>query len=559
MEILNIKNLSFRYPTSEKYALDSVSLTLEKGSFNLLCGESGCGKTTLLKMIKREISPVGETKGDIIFLGSDIKELSDRESACDVGYVAQNTEDAIVTDTVWRELAFGLESLGLDRDTIRRRVAETASFFGIEKLFRKKTSELSGGEKQTVSLASVMVMHPKLLILDEPTSKLDPIAASDFIAAVRKLNSELGITVIIAEHRLEELIAISDKIIYMEDGRVPFVCRPRELYEKLAGEKKGYVMQNALPGAVRLFGALKGSGESPLTVNEGRIFVSDNFKNDIKQYPCEEYSHSSEESIRLDSVFFRYSKKSEDILSGASLSVYSGERFFILGGNGAGKTTLLSVVSGLLRPYRGKVLIKGKPLNEYKNNTLYRGTLASLPQDPRAVFLKGSVREDMLSLLEALGVPKGEREERMNKACAKMRIEHLLSRHPYDLSGGETQKCAIAKVLLTEPGIILLDEPTKGFDAHSKKVFSDILLDLKRDGITTVTVSHDIEFAAENADRCAMLFCGEIISESTPEVFFAENYFYTTAANRMSRDTYEGAVTVDALVQMCKMNGEKRK
>jgi len=557
MEILNIKNLSFKYPTSDKPALDSVSLSLNKGSFTLLCGESGCGKTTLLKMIKRELAPVGEKSGSVLFFGEDIYSRSERDAACDIGYVAQNTEDAIVTDTVWRELAFGLENMGLGRDAIKRRVGEMASFFGIEKIFTRKISELSGGQKQMVSLASVMVMQPKLLILDEPTSKLDPIAASDFIASVRKLNTELGVTVIIAEHRLEELVPIADSIIYMEDGRVPFVCPPRKLASSLAGEKKGYVMQGALPGAVRLFSALGCKGESPLTVNEGHLFIFEHFKNDVKKYDAPTYTHSECESIRLDSVSFRYSKNSQDVLSDASLTVYSGERFFILGGNGSGKTTLLSVISALRKPYRGKVYVNGKKTSEYKNNSLYRGVLSSLPQDPQTLFVKSSVGEDLYSLLADLGVAKEKREEMVGAVCEKMGITHLLKRHPYDLSGGEMQKCALAKVLLTEPKIILLDEPTKGYDANSKAVFARILRELKEDGITTVTVSHDIEFAAENADRCAMLFGGEIISPDTPNVFFSENYFYTTSANRMARDMYEGAVTIKALAHMCKINGEK--
>lgn len=557
MEILNIKNLSFKYPSSAVNALDSVSLSLENGSFNLLCGESGCGKTTLLKMIKRELSPVGEKSGEVLFFGEDLSSLSDVKSACEIGYVSQNTDDAIVTDTVWRELAFGLENLGLARDEAKRRVAETASFFGIEKLLQKKICELSGGQKQMILLASVMLMHPKLLILDEPTSKLDPIAASDFIAAIRKLNSELGITVIIAEHRIEELVSMADRVIYMEDGRIPFVCRPRELAEKLSKTEKGYVMSGALPGAVRLFISLEKKGDSPLTVNEGRIFVSETYKNSIRQNEIPSYTHSDTESIRLEEVSFRYSKNSEDVLSCTDLTVYKGERFFILGGNGVGKTTLLSVISGLRRPYRGKVFVEGKRLSEYKSNSLYRGVLASLPQDPYTLFLKSSVKEDLCALLSAFGIKGDEAERRINAVCAKMKTEHLLSRHPFDLSGGEIQKCALAKVLLTEPKVILLDEPTKGYDANSKAVFAEILRELKNDGITTVTVSHDIEFAAENADRCAMLFGGEIISPDIPEVFFSENYFYTTSANRMARGSYDGVVTVDALARMCNINGEK--
>lgn len=560
MEILNIKDLSFKYPKAESFALENIELSIKKGSFNLLCGESGCGKTTLLKLIKREIAPFGERKGRILFCGEEILSRSERDSACDVGYVAQNTDDAIVTDTVWRELSFGLENMGCENSAIKRRVGEMASFFGLENIFSWKISELSGGQKQMVSLASVMLMQPKLLILDEPTSKLDPIAASDFIASVRKINDELGVTVIIAEHRLEELIPIADSIIYMEDGRIPFVCPPREFGSRLEDEKKGSVMQEALPSAARLFAKLGLTGDSPLTVNEGRRFLAEYCGEDIKNLKLEdeEYVPGSEECVKLEDVYFRYDKRSPDVISGADLTVYDSERFFILGGNGSGKTTLLSLISAQRRAYRGKIFIKGKRLSEYKGNSLYRGILSVLPQDPRTLFVKSTVEEDMLSLLENIGVPKDEREGKIRSVCDRMDITHLLLRHPFDLSGGETQKCALAKVLLTEPRIILLDEPTKGYDPRSKATFSEILKKLKDDGITTITVSHDIEFAAKNADRCAMLFGGEVISADTPRNFFSQNYFYTTEANRISRDVAENAITVDDLVRICR-RGEVKK
>lgn len=558
MEILNIKDLSFTYPNAESPALSEIDLNIEKGSFNLLCGESGCGKTTLLKLIKREIAPFGERKGSIVLCGEDILLRSDRASACDVGYVAQNTDDAIVTDTVWRELSFGLENMGCSNSVIKRRVGEMASFFGLEKIFSRKINELSGGQKQMVSLASVMLMQPKLLILDEPTSKLDPIAASDFIASVKKINNELGVTIIIAEHRLEELIPLADSIIYMEDGRIPFACPPREFGQRLSCEAKGDIMQGALPSAARLFARLGLEGESPLTVNEGRRFLSEYCNGSIKRLEDEEYIHSNVECVKLEDLYFRYDKKSPDVISGAELTVYDSERFFILGGNGSGKTTLLSLISAQRQAYRGRILINGKRLSEYKGNSLYRGLLAVLPQNPRTLFLKSTVEEDMLSLLENIGASKEERKERIRSVCERMDIDHLLKRHPFDLSGGETQKCALAKVLLTEPRIILLDEPTKGYDPRSKATFAEILKKLKDDGITTITVSHDIEFAAGNADRCAMLFGGEVISADTPRNFFSQNYFYTTEANRISRDIAENAITVDDLEYICRYSGDKR-
>lgn len=215
MALLQIENLSFRYPKSERLALDSVTLNIHAGDFVVVCGESGCGKTTLLKLLKRELAPAGEKNGSISYNELLQEELDPRVSAHEIGYVLQNPDNQIVTDKVWHELAFGLENLGIPTQVIRRRVGEMASYFGIQDWFRRNTDELSGGQKQLLNLAAVMVMQPKILILDEPTSQLDPIAAADFIATLQKLNRELGLTILLVEHRLEEVFPIADKVLFM--------------------------------------------------------------------------------------------------------------------------------------------------------------------------------------------------------------------------------------------------------------------------------------------------------------------------------------------------------
>jgi len=556
VEILQIKNLSFRYPEMQEYALKDITLNIKSGEFVLLCGETGCGKTTLLRMLKRELSPYGIKEGNILFGDVEQDELDSVSATSDIGFIFQNPEGQIITDKVWHELAFGLESLGLPSQVIRRRVGEMSSYFGISDWFHEKTSSLSGGQKQILSLASILVMQPKLLLLDEPTGQLDPIAASDFITTVQKLNKETGITVIMVEHRLEEIFPIADRVIVMDKGSITVDSSPREAAKILSS--RNHPMIYGLPSAVRIYNMLSESLTNnmgcPLTVREGRNFLSDNFTNEINAIKIEKPLLNSQKIIEMTDVCFRYERQSPDILKSFELSVCKGEILSILGANGSGKTTALNVIAGLLKPYRGTVKINNTKLKEYRNNSLYKNNLALLPQNPQTVFVKDTVCEDLEEICLASGLKKDDIKEAVDAVAEKTGIAHLLSKHPYDLSGGEQQKAALAKMLLLNPKIILLDEPTKGIDARSKKSIGDTLTALKKDGITIVMVTHDIEFAANISDRCALFFDGEITSCDTPSVFFADNSFYTTAANRISRHIYKNAVTCEDVVSLCHKN-----
>mgnify|MGYP005759275035 CR=1 FL=1 len=559
MELLQIKNMSFQYAGAEKQALTNLSFSVCTGEFVVICGESGCGKTTLLRLIKRELAPHGTRTGEIFYQGVEQSKLDDRRAACEIGYVLQNPEDQIVTDQVWHELAFGLESLGYPTAIIRRRVSEIASYFGIQAWFRKDTKELSGGQKQMLNLASIMAMQPKILILDEPTSQLDPIAASEFINTLQKLNRELGITILLVEHRLEEVLPLADRVMIMEQGRIAWYGHPKRIGEALHSLPERHRILAGLPSAVRIFNGLQGEGECPLTVKDGRIFLETYFDYRIDSLEIPPYQHSEAVALEMKNVWFRYEKDLPDILRGISFFVYQGETFCILGGNGTGKTTALRVLAGLKRAYRGRVLIDGKKITKFKGNTLYRHNIALLPQNPQTVFLKNTVREDLQETCRAMEYPKLEWEERTEDVASKLGISSLLSRHPYDLSGGEQQKAALAKILLLKPRILLLDEPTKGMDAYSKQVLSDILKGLKREGMTIVMVTHDVEFAAVNADRCAMFFEGEITSVDTPAAFFSDNMFYTTAANRIARGRYQHVVSCEDVIKLCQQNEKEKR
>ena len=550
MEILRIEDLSFKYPNSDTFAVDRLSLSVENGEFITVCGESGCGKSTLLRLIKREVAPFGEVSGSIYLNGALQSEISYKDSACDVGFVMQDPDNQIVTDKVWHELAFGLENMGLPNDVIRRRVGEMASYFGIEGWFRRGTDELSGGQKQILNLASVMVMQPKLLILDEPTSQLDPIAAAEFVSTLSKLNRELGMTIIIVEHRLEELFPISDRVLLMDNGRALICDTPRALGKRMSEDFKEHPMWEALPSATRIFNALSVDGECPLTVKEGRAFLERRYKPFEEEKESKKYTKNA--IVELKDVFFRYEREASDVLRGASMAFYEGEIACILGGNGSGKTTALNLISGILKPQRGKILIKGKKISSYKGNSLYRDSLAYLLQDPKTAFFRDTVRDELLEMIDQ----KIEGDVSLLERIAEtVGIDHLFDRHPFDLSGGEQQKCALAKVLLTRPEVLLLDEPTKGLDASSKKTLVNILKTLKKDGITVLLVTHDVEFAALCADRCLMFFDGEVISEGEPREFFADNNFYTTAANRMARSLWKNAVTCESVVECCLKGG----
>ena len=551
MAHFEIKDLSFSYPAAKgRESLSHVNLRVEKGEYVVLCGKSGSGKTTLLRQLKSVLAPHGKKSGEILFDGVPLEKVSQRDQASQIGYVMQNPDDQIVTDKVWHELAFGLESLGCDQKTMRAGVAEMACYFGIADWFHRDVANLSGGQKQLLNLASIMAMHPQVLILDEPTSQLDPIAASDFLNTVRKINLELGTTVIITEHRLEDIFPYADRAVVMDGGKVIADDAPGKIGNLLFRQKND--MFAAMPTPIRVFYGAAGQGQCPLTVREGRTWLSSLFPSDpkVRSLPMPERSEEIENpALSLKELWFRYEKDSPDVLRGVSTEIPTGSLYAIVGGNGAGKSTTLKAVCDICRPYRGKVKVFGKPVQKYKASELFTGCLAMLPQDPKSLFVKKTVREDLAEMTKD--------EKKRSEIAALCEIDHLLDSHPYDLSGGEQQRAALAKVLLTSPKLLLLDEPTKGIDSFFKEKLAKILCKLKGQGITILMVSHDVEFCASYADMVSMFFDGQIITTDTPGRFFGNNSFYTTAANRMSRHVFSMAVTAENVVELCRKNREE--
>lgn len=544
MDILTMENVNFQYEDSTQFMLENINFNVKKGDFIVLMGASGSGKSTLLKLLKKELVTNGLMSGKILFENKLLSELSDSDAASKIGYVMQDPEAQIVTDKVWSELAFGLENIGMPREIIRSRIGEMANYFGIHHWYQKDVSELSGGQKQLLNLASVLVMQPEIVVLDEPTAQLDPIAALDFLRTLKRINTELNTTIILAEHYLEEVFGMADKLLLIENGKLalfdtPFVVAK----ELLKNEEKA----ESLPSPIRLHHLFGVEKEYPLTISDGIRMVNDFFekKGIADMTPkTESFNVDNKVVIDLKHVSFKYSRLAQDILYDVNLELYKGEVFCILGGNGAGKSTLLKVMSGLMLPYQGKVKLNGKKIKSSKNNEIkYGQEVVYLPQQPLSMFVKETVRADYESFLETMGYT--ETDEIIDNVVNWFKISHLLEKHPYDLSGGELQLVALAKVLLLNPDILFLDEPTKGVDTQNKKKIMKLLKEFSQKGKSVVIVTHDVDFSAKIADRCGLFFDKQMISISDPITFFSNNYFYTTPINKMVKPHLPNVITFD--------------
>lgn len=536
MELFAIQNLTFTYPEQEVPVLRNVSMELHQGDFVVLAGSSGCGKSTMLRQLKTVLAPHGAKEGVILYNGQPLDQVDNQTQAAKIGFVLQDPDSQIVTDKVWHELAFGLESLGVDNTTIRGRVAEMASFFGIQTWFHMEVTQLSGGQKQLLNLASIMVLQPDILILDEPTSQLDPIAATDFLQTLGRINRELGTTILICEHRLEDVIPMANRLLIMDRGELIADSDPVGTFEILRNRK--HSMLHSMPTPMRIWSSLNWNSPCPLTVSDGRSQLSwwaeDHDLRSVQEQAGQ--LPNKEPCITLDEVWFRYEKESPDILKGVSMKAYPGELVCILGGNGTGKSTTLSILSGIRRPYRGKRICNAKKVT-------------ALPQNPQMLLVKKNVREELLSVFP--GKKLEDVAPRIEEMVSLCRLEGLLDRHPFDLSGGEQQRTALAKVLLQEPEVLLLDEPTKGVDNDFKLTFAQIVKELTARGVCIIMVSHDVEFCASYADRCGLFFDGSIVTMDAPQPFFAGKSFYTTSANRMARHLLPNAVTAEDVIAAC--------
>lgn len=554
--VLSCEHVSFCYPRQTDNAIEDISFSIGEAEFVVLCGQSGCGKTTLLRHFKKNQIPFGTGSGKLYYRGSDLETMDDRESAARIGFVGQNPDTQLVTDKVWHELAFGLENLGVPGEQIRRRTAEIAQYFGMESWFRRPVSELSGGQKQLLNLASVVIMQPDVLLLDEPTAQLDPIGTGRFLDTLRRLNRDLGTAVLLAEQRLEEVVPMADRVLIMHQGHlvadaVPGQCAAKlEAYER--DHNEALPIASAMPVAVRVWKAChyRNEASSPVSIRQGKSWLADHVRKTgqtgepIKsavsdRHPCHTAKRAvSETALFVDRLCFGY-QKDQRVLEDFTMRVPKGMLYAVVGGNGSGKSTALKAIMGICKPRRGKVKAAGK--------------IRFLAQNPKSLFTELTAAEELMAMLlpenGGAGLKEADRTQRVGEMLSYLELTAQREQNPMDLSGGQQQRLALGKLLLTEPDILLLDEPTKGLDGAFKEKLAEFLKDLCSKGKTVVLVSHDMEFCARYADQCGLLFDGQLISEGETRAFFRENVFYTTAAQRMSRGVCGDCLLAEDIVR----------
>lgn len=551
--IIELNQVTFCYPAASVPVIHDISLSVFPAEIVILCGQSGCGKSTLLRHMKKNQIPFGSGSGTICFDGKNLETMDDREAACRIGFVGQEPDAQIVTDTVWHELAFGLENMGVSSGEIRRRTAEMSEYLGISALFRRPVEELSGGQKQLLNLASVLVMKPELLILDEPTAQMDPLSANRFLQTLIRLNQDFGMAMIMSEQRLEEAFPLADRVLFMHEGRIIAGGRTTQSAHLLArceSKLKGPLpVRDALPVAVRVSVSVPMEGSlCPVSVKEGREWLRAKVRLGEKKNTHQKRNDFTEPSGYGDAILegkdISYSyTKGKRILEDFSISVPKGSFFAILGGNGSGKTTALKLLSGVYAKCgRGKVIRQGK--------TLY------LAQNPQSLFTEITAEEELMVMLDG-EVPAEEIKKETERMLRFLELENIGGSNPMDLSGGEKQRLALGKILLRCPEILLLDEPTKGLDAAFKNKLSQLFLKLREEGMTIVMASHDLEFCAANATHCGLLFDGALISEGTVREFFAGNTFYTTAAARMAEGILPDCLLCKDIVERIIDDGEE--
>ena len=454
-------DVTFRYPGSHGDVLSGVSMAVPAGAFALLVGGTGSGKSTLLSLAKPQITPVGDRAGQVRVFGRPVDDLDGAE-ACEVGYVFQDPDNQIVCDSVWHEMAFGLENLGTPQGEMRRRVAEASYFFGMGPWFHSDTDALSGGRKQLLALASTLVMQPRVLLLDEPTAQLDPIAARNFLHALFRVNRELGCTVVVATHEPELMADYATCAFELVDGAVRAVEDLGRFKCEAALAERGALCDANAPAAVSARGA-----------------------------------------------WFRYGRDDDWVLRGLDLEVCQGEVHALVGGNGCGKSTLLALIAGTRRAQRGEVrsAISAK---------------AMLPQDPKALFAEERVDEELMEWAHIGGYSADEVQAMMGELGVADRADL----HPYDLSGGQRQMLALGKLLLVHPRLLLLDEPTKGLDRTARERVAGMIEAARRDGVTVIVSTHDLAFVRRVADRVSLMFDGELACTEPVGEFFRNNLFY---------------------------------
>lgn len=519
--LLALRDLSFTHAMGKSPALQHVSLEIWEGDFLVLCGASGSGKSTLLELLKQDIAPCGTLLGKI----------ETAPAAREAAIVFQNPEAQLLTTSVLNDLALPMENHGLPPQLMRRRMAETVSFFGLEELLHRAPERLSGGEKQMVSLCAALMEQPKLLLLDEPSAQLDPIAARAFFDMLRRVHTELGVTVVLAEHRLDEAAALANRIMLLESGTIRYVGAPEEVFQNIWHEHDKAFLP-FLPQVPLCALAIDETARPALTPPQLRercrpfIHAASN-----TEEPEADGLPAGKPVLEFRDVCFSY-ERGGAVLRNLRLTLHENETLCLLGGNGSGKSTLLKLAAGLLAPRAGRVKHGGDLRIGY------------LPQSLQACFLADTLAE----ALEDSRKKGGRTREELQRLADAFSLTSLLNRHPYDLSGGEQQRAAFASLLLRRPEVLLLDEPTKGIDPAAKQFFGAVLRELS---MPVLLATHDIPFAAAFAGRCAMLFDGAIADVAPPRDFFRGSRYYTTAIGQALSPLGSDAILYEDVLTIC--------
>lgn len=501
-----IENFSFTYP-EEGTVIKNISFGVNEGDFVVISGKSGCGKTTLLKHLKPSLKPKGEVDG-LVILNEEIENDDTK-----IGFVFQDPNDQIVMDKVWHEIAFGLENIAIPLKQMKRRVGEIVNYFNLQNIINKDTQSLSGGEKQLVNLASVMVMNPKVILLDEATAQLDPVNREEFIKILKQINDDFNVTIVFVEHQLEGLLNVANRLIVMDEGKIVIDNDIKSAVSEMLAKE---IFVESLPNYVRISSL---TDELCLSVKEARnaLFDFDDF--DIKDI------EDVDTGILMEIRDLNFGHD-DVVLKNLDLDIKQNEILSIVGANGSGKSTFLRCIADLVK-FQGKITKVG-----------YVDKIGYLPQDPTTLFLSDKVIDDLLAVDESM--------KSVELQLNNLGISDLKEKHPFDLSGGQKQLVALAKVLLTKPQLLLLDEPTKGIDAFSKEHLAALIRGLSKH-MTIVVASHDLEFVAKISDRVAMIFNGQMESVDTMRQFFSNNIFYTTTINKIMRQNNSEVVLLEDL------------
>lgn len=525
--VFTLNQFSYYYPRSSQPALKKVSLEIVTGEFLLLIGRSGSGKSTLARALCGLIPDFygGDIGGEILYRGTPLASWPKSQMAEEIGMVFQEPDKQLLYKNVERDIAFGLENLGLDNALMQRRVAEMMDFLNLNELRQRDSSLLSGGEKQKIALAGVLAVNPQVLILDEPTSQLDPVAATEFLALIKDLNQEFGITIILIEQRLDKAFTLADRVIVMEAGAIAFQGGSREQVSWAFAAN--YPLMPAIPA---IFAVGLRDEKLPLTIKEGRRVLKAMGAGREMPIQGEKYSEprprSGDPLVEIKKLSFSY-PDSQPVIREMSLKIWPGECVALIGSNGAGKSTLLQAIAGLLSGYRGSIRvgeISGKKLKPENLNH----QLAYLPQNLEDFFLADTVSQDIMLTSEG-------KTQNADFWLEAMNLQGYWNQDPRKLSTGEKQRAALAAILASDPAIILLDEPTTGVDREHKKQLGKLLGDLCRQGKTVLWVTHDIDFASEYAGRMLFMHDGRILAEGPVEEQIQENIFYTSQAARLFR------------------------